>query len=395
MHPTQDFGLPVDDSDEFAASLHPLMKCMEGGHFDLRGISSFFSSPDPNIQCAALQMLEHAAEWESTNFTECMPVTFGPVSELLDSKNLRVHCAALDILKLFLVSPHAVDTIQTMIPCVATAVFNDLSSSELLVRMGSVELLEAAAQSEEILVQFAAAISHISSVLPSMPTATQVAALGVLEVSAGSNSHDLVKAIADTCRSFTRALFSPETDVQIAVLEVLKAGLGAKSMELHRAVTAVLSVLVNLISSGELDVQTVARRVLLGAGTRPVALDEVDLLSTDSLLWAQPSALQHSQGQLPGQEYGPFSQATIRGAGALPGKTDTFSRQLPGMFSYIRSLMLPTYHARLEFPIRNPIHVSSQTFHSFAPQHDNPEGLALQPATTKSSMTLLHWAARK
>jgi hypothetical protein len=314
MHPTQEFGLLVDDSDEFAASLHPLMKCMEGGHFDLRGISSFFSSPDPNIQCAALQMLEHAAEWESTNFTECMPVTFGPVSELLNSKNLRVHCAALDILKLFLASPHAVDTIQTMIPRVATAVFNDLSSSELLVRMGSAELLEAAAQSEEILVQFAAAISHISSVLPSMPTATQVAALGVLEVSAGSDSHDLVKAVADTCQSFTRALFSPETTVQIAVLEVLEAGLGAKSMELHRVVTAVLPVLADIMSSGAPDVQTVARRVL-EAGTRPVALDEVDLLSTDSLLMAQPSALQHSQGQLPGQEYGPFSQATIRGAG--------------------------------------------------------------------------------
>ncbi|KAJ8580290.1 hypothetical protein M405DRAFT_834567 [Rhizopogon salebrosus TDB-379] len=178
-----------------------------------------------------------------------------------------------------------------------------------------------------------------------MPTTTQVAALGVLEVSAGSNSHDLVKAVADTCQSFTRALFSPETTVQIAVLEVLETGLGAKSMELHRAVTAVLPVLADIMSSGAPDVQTVARRVL-EAGTRPVALDEVDLSSTDSLLMAQPSALQHSQGQLPGQEYGPFSQATIRGAGALPGRTDTFSRQLP------------------EFSIRNPIHVSSQTFHS-------------------------------
>jgi hypothetical protein len=325
MHPAQDFGPVVDDSDEFTASLRPLLKYTEGDHFDLQGISSFLSSPDPNLQCAALQVLEHAAEWESTNFTECMLVTFGPVSNLLDSQNLQVHCAALDILKLFLASPHAAD-IQSMIPRIATAVFNDLSSSEPLVRVGSVELLEAAAQSEEILVEFAAAISHIASILPSMPTATQVAALGVLEVSARSNSHDLVKAVADTCRSFTQVLFSPETTVQIAVLEVLEAGLGTKSKELYQAVTAVLPVLHNIISSGEPDVQNVARRVL-EAGTRPVALNEVRLLSTDPPLWPQPSALQHSQGQLLDQEYKPFSQATIS---ALPREADTYLRHLSG-----------------------------------------------------------------
>ncbi|KAJ8594780.1 hypothetical protein M405DRAFT_929976, partial [Rhizopogon salebrosus TDB-379] len=282
MHPVQDFGLVVDDSDEFTASLRPLLEYTEGDHFDLQGISSFLSSPDPNLQCAALQMLEHAAEWESTNFTECMPATFGPVSDLLDSQNLQVHCAALDILKLFLASPHTAD-IQSMIPRVAAAVFNDLSSSEPLVLMGSVELLEAAAQSEEILVEFAAAVSHISSVLPSMPTATQVAALGVLEVSAGSNLHDLVKAVANTIQSFTQALFSPETTVQIAVLDVLEAGLGTKSKELYCAVMAVFPVLAGIISFGKPDVQVAAQRVF-EAGTRLVALNEVHLSSTDSLL---------------------------------------------------------------------------------------------------------------
>jgi hypothetical protein len=330
MHPAQDFGLVVDDSDEFAASLRPLLKYTEGDHFDLEGISSFLSSPDPNLQCAALQMLEHAAKWESTNFVECMPVTFGPVYNLLDSKNLQVHCAALDTLKPFLASPHAADTIQSMIPLVANAVFNDLRSYEPLVRMGSVELLEAAAQSEEILVEFAAAISHISNVLPSMPTATQVAALGVLEVSAGSNSHDLVKAVADTVQSFTQALFSPDTAVQIAVLKVLEAGLGTKSKELYRAVTAVLPVLANIISSGEPDVQNVARRVL-EAGTRLTALNEVHLSSRDSPLLPQPSAFQHSQGQLLGQEYGPFPQATVRGTGFVErGPQTARAKRAPG-----------------------------------------------------------------
>ncbi|KAJ8580750.1 hypothetical protein M405DRAFT_885991 [Rhizopogon salebrosus TDB-379] len=426
MHPAQDLGMVVDESDEFTASLRPLLKYTEGDHLDLQGISSFLSSPDPNLQCAALQMLERAAEWESTNFTECMPVTFGPVSDLLNSQNLQVHCAALDTLKFFLASPHAADTIQSMITRVANAVFNDLSSSEPLVQMGSVELLEAAAQSEEILVEFTAAISHISSVLPSMPTATQVSALGVLEVSAGSNSHDLVKAVADTCQSFTQALFSPKTTVQIAVLEVLEAGLGTKSKELYHAVTAVLPVLANIISSGDPDVQTVARRVL-EAGTRPVALN---LWSTDSPLLPQPSALQHSQGQLPGQEYGLLSQATVRGAGALPGefphlyvernhkltrrgtqspappgevhgplsqesvgvtgntpteRTNTpFGQLSSGRVSYVRNLTF-AYHAQLGLSFNTSGSVTYGLdvlpFHSFAPQYEDLEGPALYAPT--------------
>jgi hypothetical protein len=82
----------------------------------------------------------------------------------------------------------------------------------------------------------------------------------------------------------------------------IRNGPGYKSKELYQAVTAVLPVLANIISSGEPDVQTVARRVL-EAGTLPVALN---LSLTDSPLLPQPSAFQHSQGQLPGQEYGSF-----------------------------------------------------------------------------------------
>ncbi|KAJ8581369.1 hypothetical protein M405DRAFT_626472 [Rhizopogon salebrosus TDB-379] len=221
---------------------------------------------------------------------------------------------------------------QSMIPRVATAVSNDLSSSEPLVRMGSVELLEAAAQSEEILVEFAAAISHISSVLPSMPTATQVAALGVLEVSAGSNSHDLVKAVADTCQSFTQALFSPETTVQIAVLEVLEAGLGTKSKELYRAVTAVFPVLAGIISFGKPDVQVAARRVF-EAGTRSFALN---LLSTDSPL-SRHSSRRDNQSVTSTHSSSSSSSRNIR-SNAHPAVESAVTRLLVAIKQLLESL---------------------------------------------------------
>ncbi|OJA14938.1 hypothetical protein AZE42_09378 [Rhizopogon vesiculosus] len=208
MHPVQDFGPTIDDSDEYTASLRPLIKYTEGNHFDLRGISGFLSSPDPILQCAALQLLEHAAEWESTNFTKCMSETFGPVADLLDSKNFQVHCAALDTLKPFLESPHAADTIKSMLPRIIDAVLDSLNSPGPLVQLATVEMLDAAARSEEILVEFSAAVSRIPSVLPSMPTSTQVIALKVLEVSAGSSTRELVKAVADTVQSLIQPLSS-------------------------------------------------------------------------------------------------------------------------------------------------------------------------------------------
>jgi len=240
MHPVRDLGPTVDDSD---ASLLPLIKYTEGNSFDLRGISNFLSSDpelDPKLQCAALQLLEHAAEWQNPNFTDNVPVTFGPVAKLLlDSQDNLVHLAALDTLKIFLASPRATDIVKSMITRrIVDVVSNDFNSSDPLVQLASVELLDAAARSEEILVEFSAAVSRIPSLLPSMPPTTQLTALRVLEISACSRTHELVKAVADNFRFLIQPLSSPETTVQIAVVEVLEAAARTKDSELAHAVKA-------------------------------------------------------------------------------------------------------------------------------------------------------------
>jgi hypothetical protein len=225
MYPAQDLGPAVYDSD---ATLRPLIKYTDGNNFDLQGISDFLSSPDcnSNLRCAALQLLEHAAEWQSTNFAKYMSATFGPIAKLvLDSRDIQVHCKALHTLKFFLASPHAADIVKSMIPRrVIDAVSDDLNSPEPLVQLASVELLDAAAQSEEILTEFVAAVSRISGALPSMPTTVQVTALRILEISVGSNTHELIEAVVDTFHHLKEPLSSPETTVQIASLKVLEVG---------------------------------------------------------------------------------------------------------------------------------------------------------------------------
>jgi len=241
------------------------MEYTEGDNVNLRGICDFLSSPDPNVQCVALQLLEHAAEWENTKFTECMSETFGPVAQLVldDSQDIQVHCAALDTLKLFFASPRATDIVKSMIPRgIVDVVSTDLTSKESLVQLASVELLDAASQSKEILVEFVAAISLMSSLLPSMLPTTQVAALRVLEFSAGSSTHELVKVVADTFRYLIQPLSSPKTTVQIAALKVLEVGAVTTNHELVRAVKSILPALTKIVSSRETDVQTALRKVL-------------------------------------------------------------------------------------------------------------------------------------
>ncbi|OAX31853.1 hypothetical protein K503DRAFT_777229 [Rhizopogon vinicolor AM-OR11-026] len=65
-----------------------------------------------------------------------------------------------------------------------------------------------------------------------MPTETQVTALRVLEVCAGSSTPELVKAVADTFQSLIVLLSSPETTVQIATLKVLEVGARTKDPKL-------------------------------------------------------------------------------------------------------------------------------------------------------------------
>jgi len=241
------------------------MEYTESDNVNLRGICDFLSSPDPNVQRVALQLLKHAAEWENTKFMECMSKTFGPVAQLVldDSQDTQVHCAALDTLKLFLASPRATDVVKSMMPRgVVDVVSTDLNSKEPLVQLASVELLDAASQSEEVLVEFVAAISRISSLLPSMLPTTQVTALRVLEYSAGSITHELVKVVADTFYYLIQPLSSPETTVQIAALKVVEVGAGTKNPELARAVKTILPVLAKFLPSRETDVQTAVRKVL-------------------------------------------------------------------------------------------------------------------------------------
>jgi hypothetical protein len=262
MYPAQDLGPAVDDSDEYTPILRPLMEYTKGDNFDLRGISASLSSLSPDVQCGALQLLEHAAKWDSINFAECMSVTFGPVVELLDSQDSEVRYAALDTLKLFLASPHATDIVKSAIPCLVNAVLDNLNSPDPLVQLASVELLDAAARSEEILVGFAVVISNLPRVLASMLIATQVIALRVLEVSTGSNTPELVRAVAGTFQYLSQPLSSPETTVQIAALKVLEAGTRTKDPELVRAVKNILSELTKIQSSGGTDIRNAARNLL-------------------------------------------------------------------------------------------------------------------------------------
>jgi hypothetical protein len=292
MYPTQELGPAVDGSHELSPSLRPLMGSMEGDNFDLRELSKFLSSPDPNVQCAALQLLERAAESDSANFTECMSVTFDPVTKLLDSPDSEVRCAALDTLKLFLAPPHGTDVVKSMMPRrVVEAVIDNLNSPEPHIQLASVELLGATAWSEEVLVEFAAAVARISSILPCMPTTTQVIALRVLEVSAGSNAHELVKAVAETLQSqnLSQPLSSPEATVQIAALRVLEVGAATKDSELARAVKNTLPDLTKILSSEETDVHSAARRVLEAAAHN-------DLLN-DASATVSPSFLPLSSDQ--------------------------------------------------------------------------------------------------
>jgi len=257
----QDLSHTVEDSD---VGLHPLMKYIEGDNFDLRGISDFLSSPnlDPNLQCAGLRLIEHAAEWQSTNFAECMPVAFGPVVKLvLDSKDIQAHCAALDTLKLFLTFPNTPDIIKSMISSdVVDAISRDLNSSEPFVQSASVELLDAASRSEGTLVEFAAAIPNISRALLSMPTATKIAALRVLEICADSDTHELVKAVADTFHYLDESLCSADTTIQIAALKVLGVGVRTEDPDLARAVKTILPAVMRTRSSGKTEVQSAGGR---------------------------------------------------------------------------------------------------------------------------------------
>jgi len=258
MYPAENLGLAIDVS---VTGLGPLLKCVEDEDFDLGAIINFLSSAgSPYLQCAALQLLEHAAESQYTNFTTCTSVTLGPVAKLvLESRDIQVRCAALNTLQLFLAVPHATGIVKSEdFLGVAAAISNDIISREPDVQVAAVELLDVIAQSKVVLTEFAVVISRISSALTSMPTATQVTALKILEISAGSNIRELVQAVAHTFHYLTQPIFSPETSIHIAALRVLEGGARTKNPDLARTVKTISLVVKTLHFSGKIDYHNTA-----------------------------------------------------------------------------------------------------------------------------------------
>jgi hypothetical protein len=121
----------------------------------------------------------------------------------------------------------------------------------------------------------------------------------------------------------------------------------------------------------------------------PVALNEViHPSSTDLPLLPQPSALQHLQGQLPGQESCFLSQGSVGVTSILPEGINPLPEQhFPGRVSCIHRLSF-VYHMRLDlFSFGTPYPVSyepsARPFHSSVPQYSiYAEGQTLSGPST-------------
>ena len=121
----------------------------------------------------------------------------------------------------------------------------------------------------------------------------------------------------------------------------------------------------------------------------PVAFNEViHPSSTDLPLLPQPSALQHLQGQLPGQESGLLSQGSVGFTSTLPEGIDHLPEQhFPGRVSRIHRVSF-VYHVRLDFfPFGTPYPVSyepgARPFHSSVHQYSTyAEGQTLPGPST-------------
>ena len=271
---------PMDD-DKIPPNITRLLKYSEFSLFDLKKISEFLSSDDDlDVQRGALELLGDAAESEKENFTETMSVTFGPVARLLSSPDCNVHWGALRVLKFFFLFGYQAEAAES----VARILLLHLQSPESDVQLASVEVLDAAAQSEAIDV-VAPILPTLIELLSSLCTIARDAALRVLVISARKpklrnafrfalnavNSQDLLPllstdnadikiavldALDDRTRHFDDTLLeavvgllsSGDTAVQITAQKVLNA---IKSNKLTKAVTATSPVLVEPLSSDE------------------------------------------------------------------------------------------------------------------------------------------------
>jgi hypothetical protein len=261
LHPVTFLVPPVEDeaSSSSVSDLNLLLQCTNNSHLDLQRISEFLGSDDSNVQCAALQLLEHAAEWEKEYFIESMSITFHPAAHLLSSSEAQVHWAALHVLKFFLASGYDAEAVKSVVP----DVLRHLLSREPDVQLASVEVLDAAVQSQRnnIWSALAPAFSGIASVLPSMLPAIQIAALGVLEAGVKCAAKELQEAIAPTLPAVVQLLSSGGADVQRTAVDLLVICAGSPNAKLVESVMDTLPAL-TLLSSGSTATADAAQKVL-------------------------------------------------------------------------------------------------------------------------------------
>jgi hypothetical protein len=125
------------------------------------------------LQRAALQLLEHTAEWDKTNFSNFLSLTFPPVVALLSSPDVDVLWAALRVLKFYINS-------FLDIKSALSNVVQHLSSPEPDIQLAALEVLHSSVQSSRRDILEAAILEPILIDLLSSPvTAVQVAARSI------------------------------------------------------------------------------------------------------------------------------------------------------------------------------------------------------------------------
>ena len=242
------------DDDKVPPSIAELLKCSEISPFDLKKISGFLLSDDDlDVQRGALELLGDAAESEKENFTETMSVTFGPVARLLSSPDCNVHWGALHVLKFFFLFGYQAEAAESVVHVLLL----HIQSPESDVQLASVEVLDAAAQSEAIEV-VAPTLPALVGLLSSLCTNVRNAALRVLIISARKPK------LRNAFRSALNAMNSQDlllllsTDnagIKIAVLDAL-------DNRTRHFDNTLLEAVVGLLSSGDTAIQIPAQKVL-------------------------------------------------------------------------------------------------------------------------------------
>jgi hypothetical protein len=251
MYPTGPIA-PMDD-DKVPPSIAELLKCSEISPFDLKKISGFLlSDNDLDVQRGALELLGDAAESEKENFTETMSVTFGPVARLLSSPDCNVHWGALHVLKFFFLFGYQAEAAKSVVHILLL----HIQSPESDMQLASVEVLDAAAQSEAIEV-VAPTLPALVGLLSSLCTNVRDAALRVLVISARKPKlRNAFRSALDVMNSqdFLLLLSTNHAGIKIALLDALD--------DRTRHDDTLFEAVVGPLSSGDTAIQIPAQKVL-------------------------------------------------------------------------------------------------------------------------------------